>query len=128
MSTYPSIRRVAAAMLLLSAAAPWSIGAAQAHAFLRHAVPGVGSTLAAAPPEMTLDYTEAIEPRFSGVDVLDAKGQHVDAGNLHTAPDNPKRLVIGLQKLVPGAYTVKWHVVSVDTHHTEGTFTFSVQP
>ena len=48
--------------------------------------------------------------------------------DLHLAPDNPKRLVIGLKKLGPGTYTVKWHVVSVDTHHTEGTFTFSVQP
>jgi methionine-rich copper-binding protein CopC len=115
--------RLILAVLLAAAAA----GTAQAHAFLRHATPGVGSTLATAPAEMTLDYTEAIEPRFSGVDVLDAQGQHVDAGDLHTAPDNAKRLIIGLKKLPPGSYTVKWHVISVDTHHTEGTFTFSVQ-
>jgi methionine-rich copper-binding protein CopC len=122
------MRRVTVAALLAVAVAPWTIGAAHAHAFLRHASPAVGSTLSVSPPEMTLDYTEAIEPRFSGVDVLDAQGQHVDAGDLHLAPDNPKRLVIGLKKLGPGTYTVKWHVVSVDTHHTEGTFTFSVQP
>jgi copper resistance protein C len=128
MNIPPLMRRVAAIALLAFAAAPFAIGAAQAHAFLRHASPAVGSTLSASPPEMTLDYTEAIEPRFSGVDVLDAQGQHVDAGDLHAAPDNAKRLVIGLKKLGPGAYTVKWHVVSVDTHHTEGTFTFSVQP
>jgi len=117
------IPRLLLAALLTAAAA----GTAHAHAFLRHATPGVGSTLATAPAEMTLDYTEAIEPRFSGVDVLDAQGQHVDAGDLHAAPDNAKRLVIGLKKLPPGTYTVKWHVISVDTHHTEGTFTFSVQ-
>jgi methionine-rich copper-binding protein CopC len=123
-----SIRRLAAAALLAGGAVAAGVGAAQAHAFLRHAVPAVGSTLTASPPEMTLDYTEGIEPRFSGVDVLDAQGQHVDAGDLHLAPDNPKRLVIGLKKLGPGTYTVKWHVTSVDTHHTEGTFSFSVQP
>jgi methionine-rich copper-binding protein CopC len=120
--------RLAVAALLALAAAPFGGSAALAHAFLRHAAPAVGSTVAAAPPELTLDYTEGVEPRFSGVDVLDAQGQHVDAGDLHLAPGNPKRLVIGLKKLPPGTYTVKWHVISVDTHHTEGTFTFSVQP
>ena len=120
--------RVVAAALLIVGAAPFAGGAAQAHAFLRHAAPAVGSTLPVAPPELTLDYTEAVEPRFSSVDVLDAQGQHVDAGDLHTAPDNPKRLIIGLKKLPPGSYKVQWHILSVDTHRTEGTFSFSVQP
>ena len=35
-------------------------------------------------------------------------------------------LQIGLKSLPPGTYTVSWHVVSVDTHPTEGTFTFEV--
>jgi copper resistance protein C len=28
--------------------------------------------------------------------------------------------------LPPGTYKVTWHVVSVDTHTTEGTFTFRI--
>jgi hypothetical protein len=123
MSPYPLMPRLAAAALLTLAAVP----AAHAHAFLRHASPAVGSTVAAAPRELTLDYTEAVEPRFSHVDVLDAQGRHVDAGDLHPAPDDPKRLVIGLQPLPPGTYTVQWRVVAADTHHTEGKFSFSVQ-
>ena len=112
----------AAAMLVLLH------GAADAHAFLRHASPPVGATLATAPAQVTLDYSEAIEPRFSGVEVLNAAGAQVDAGDVHLAPDNAKRMIIGLKPLPPGAYTVKWHVTSVDTHKTEGTFGFSVQP
>jgi methionine-rich copper-binding protein CopC len=103
-------------------------GAADAHAFLRHAVPLVGSTIPASPPEMTLDYTEGVEPNFSQVVVKDAQGQQVDKADLHIAPNDQKRLVIGLQALKPGTYTVEWHVTSVDTHHTDGTFTFTVQP
>jgi methionine-rich copper-binding protein CopC len=103
-------------------------GLAHAHAFLRHASPAVGSTLASAPPQLTLDFTEAVEPRFSGVEVRDPKGAQVDAGDLHVAPDNAKRLVLGLQPLQPGAYKVVWHITSVDTHRTEGTFVFTVQP
>jgi hypothetical protein len=113
----------AAALLALATAT-----AAQAHAFLTHATPAVGSTVAAAPAELTLDYTEAVEPHFCHVQVLDAAGQQVDAGNLHAAPDDPKRLLLGLKPLPPGSYTVQWRVVAADTHHTEGKFTFSVRP
>jgi methionine-rich copper-binding protein CopC len=119
----PARRLAVAALLTLGTGT-----AAHAHAFLRHAMPAVGGTVAAAPPELTLDYTEAVEPRFSHVEVLDARGQHVDAGDLHPAPDDPKRLIVGLKPLPPGSYTVKWRVVAADTHHTEGTFTFSVRP
>jgi len=31
-----------------------------------------------------------------------------------------------LPQLKPGRYRVRWHVVSVDTHRTEGSFEFSV--
>jgi methionine-rich copper-binding protein CopC len=103
-------------------------GAAHAHAFLRHATPPVGGTLASVPTQLTLDFTEAVEPRFSGVVVLNAAGARVDADDLHAAPDNPRRLLLGLRPLPAGAYTVTWHVTSVDTHRTEGAFGFSVQP
>jgi hypothetical protein len=32
------------------------------------------------------------------------------------------------QALKPGVYTVTWHVVSVDTHKTQGSFNFTVAP
>jgi methionine-rich copper-binding protein CopC len=35
-------------------------------------------------------------------------------------------LSVQLPKLVPGTYTVSWHVTSVDTHKTEGNFQFTV--
>jgi copper resistance protein C len=33
---------------------------------------------------------------------------------------------VTLPKLPPGTYTVNWHVTSVDTHKTEGNYTFTV--
>jgi hypothetical protein len=33
-----------------------------------------------------------------------------------------------LDALPAGAYRVHWHVVSVDTHMTEGDFSFTVRP
>jgi methionine-rich copper-binding protein CopC len=33
---------------------------------------------------------------------------------------------IGLKPLAPGSYRVRWHALSVDTHNTEGSFSFTV--
>ena len=43
-------------------------------------------------------------------------------------PGNDKQLVLTLPPLVPGRYRVHWHVVSVDTHRTEGEYSFAVEP
>jgi hypothetical protein len=37
-------------------------------------------------------------------------------------------LIVPVAKaLAPGVYSVKWHAVSLDTHHTQGTFDFTVK-
>jgi len=95
-----------------------------AHAFLDHADPRVGSTVTS-PPALTLFFTEPVEPAFSHVEVLDHDGKPVTAAQpTHPRPDE---LQLALPALAPGEYTVHWAVVSVDTHPTEGRFTFSVK-
>jgi methionine-rich copper-binding protein CopC len=47
--------------------------AAEAHAFLDHASPANGSAVSR-PPEVTLWFTEEVEPTFSGVTVTNAAG------------------------------------------------------
>ncbi len=118
---------IATGVLALTVLPLW-VGTAEAHALLRHAIPLVGSTIPQAPTVLTLDYSEGVEPRFSSVVVTDAQGQRVDKNDLHRAEGNEQRLSLGLQPLKPGTYKVEWHVTSVDTHRTEGTFTFTVQP
>jgi len=114
--------------LILAAAMLAALPArADAHAFLEHASPAVGSTVPAAPPELALNFTEAVEPLFSAVEILDPRGGRVDTGKPHTADDG-RRLIIALPKLGPGTYTVNWHVTSVDTHKTAGRFRFTVAP
>ena len=54
--------------------------AAQAHAQLDHAVPAVGSTVASSPGQVTLYFTESLEPKFSGGEVTNASGARVDHG------------------------------------------------
>jgi hypothetical protein len=53
----------------------------------------------------------------------------VPLGAAKTEPGNPAVLIVPINKaLTAGAYTVHWHAVSVDTHHTQGTFQFTVKP
>ena len=119
------MRPLAAAMIAFAIAG--GIAAqAQAHAFLDHASPAVGSSVPAAPGAVTLWFTQALEPAFSSATVTDPAGRRVDLGVVRPVPGHADELQVGLKSLPPGSYTVNWHVVSVDTHTTEGSFTFTV--
>jgi methionine-rich copper-binding protein CopC len=100
-----------------------------AHAFLDHAVPSVGSTSQGAPSDLALSFSEKIVPAFSGVSVTTAAGASVPAGQARVDPSDPATLHVALgRKLAPGTYVVHWHVVSADTHHTSGSYKFTVAP
>lgn len=112
-----------AACVLLMFAAPAT--QARAHAFLDRAEPRVGSSVGAAPRQVTLWFTQNLEPAFSGAEVRDASGARVDQG-AHVDAGNRAVMRVSLRPLRPGSYKVHWRVLSVDTHTTEGTFSFQV--
>jgi len=115
------------AALVVGASFAFVSPAASAHAFLDHASPAVGSSVSAAPTAVTLWFTQDLEPAFSTVTVTDKAGRRVDLDNAQVPPGQPAELQIGLKKLPRGTYTVQWRVVSVDTHNTQGHFTFDVR-
>ncbi len=121
-------RPVRAAALLAAAFTLTLPAAAGAHAFLDHADPRVGSTVAAAPPRVAVHFTQSVEPAFSTVHVLDATGKSVDQADVQVDPNDGATLTVGVPKLPAGTYKVEWKVTSVDTHRTHGTFEFTVQP
>jgi copper resistance protein C len=97
--------------------------AALAHAFLDEATPRVGSVVQAAPREITLRFTQEIEPAFSGATVTDASGERVDRDK----PDIEGNVMhVPLRPIGVGPYRVTWRVLSVDTHTSEGAFSFTV--
>ena len=99
-----------------------------AHALLQKAVPAVGGTVSS-PSEIRLEFSEGVEPRFTGVALTSASGAAQPVGKSAVAPGDNKVLIVKIgKKLSPGVYTVNWHAVSVDTHHTQGSFNFTVQP
>jgi hypothetical protein len=117
-------RRIPA--LVAFATAALVSGAALAHAFLDHALPAVGATVVQAPAEVTLWFTQRLEPAFAGCAVTNAAGARVDTGQAAVDPKDPQELHVKLKPLPPGTYRVSWQVTSVDTHRTTGDFSFTV--
>jgi copper resistance protein C len=98
-------------------------GEASAHAFLDRAEPRVGNKVATAPREVTLWFTQKLEPAFSSMTVTNAVGQRVDTGKPRVSGS---QMSVSLRGGGVGTYHVTWRVLSVDTHTTDGNFTFQV--
>jgi copper transport protein len=95
-----------------------------AHAVLLRATPSSTQTLAQAPGQVQLLFSEPIDPAFSRVQVLDAGGQRVDADDSHIDAENDRLLEASLPPgLSNGIYTVIWRSLSaVDVHPDEGQY------
>ena len=117
-----SLRCVPLILLFLAAQSQ-----AWAHAFLDHADPKVGSALTNAPAQIKLWFTQPLEPVFSSFEVCDAKGKQVDKKDVHPDDKDKMLLIVSVPPLPDGTYTVTWHVVSVDTHRTQGHFKFTIK-
>ena len=116
------------AATLVGAALVAGATGAHAHAFLDHAMPGVGSTVHGSPAEVTMRFTQELEPAFSGAKVEDANGHVVASADKAVDASDRTVLHVRLPTLAPGKYRVMWRVLSVDSHVTEGDFTFEVVP
>ena len=98
----------------------------EAHAFLERAEPAVGSTVQTSPREIRVLFTEKIEPALSSIRVFDTSGREVDKRDVHLDRSNHALLHVSLPRLEAGSYKVEWRVVSIDTHVTNGSFSFRV--
>ena len=99
---------------------------AAAHPVLRSADPAPNG-VAKAPTEIRMTFSEALIPRFSGIEIVDQRGRAVTRANALTNAANKRQLVAPLRlRLAPGTYRLNWHAVSVDTHRVQGTYVFRI--
>ncbi len=121
-----SMSRRACVIAATVIAATAAVRGAQAHPTLERASPPVGATVTQAPGEIRLWFSEALEPRFSRAVLTNADGSTIGRGSVVTG--TPNQIVIRAARLGPGVYKVNWSVISVDTHKTEGSFSYEVKP
>jgi copper transport protein len=113
----------AAAVALLALAFP---GTAWAHATLEQTTPKIGQRLAASPRGITLTFDQSVRVLANGIQVFDAKGTIV-SGQPRVSGSDPRVVVAPLPRLQRGAYTVRWAVISNDSHVGRGVFTFGLR-
>jgi copper transport protein len=116
------MRRVVLAALLLALAQP---AAAFAHARLTDERPSFRERLVTAPAQVLLHFDQGVDALPSSIVVYSAKGKVV-SGSARNGSD-PRDVVVRLRRLPRGAYTVRWHAVSSDSHVVSGVYTFGVR-
>ena len=115
-------------MMVVSAlAAALASPFASAHASLKNSNPEAGSTVAAAPKEITLTFNEKVEPAFSNITLADGAGQAIAAGKAKVDAANPAMLHLEIPALPAGAYSVNWAAAGHDGHRRKGSFKFTVK-
>ena len=108
-----------AALMLATAATQ-----ASAHAHLVASDPAPNSE-ASAPKQIVLQFSERLQPRFSGLTV--SMGGMAAPLRVAVSADRKSLIAVPSRPLAAGAYKVDWHAVSVDTHRVQGTYLFKVR-
>lgn len=76
--------------------------------------------------ELRLNFSEGVEAKFTKVTITN-DGKPVSIKSIETDPNDQKLLIVTPdQPLNGGEYKVEWHAVSVDTHKSEGSYTFKI--
>ena len=98
-----------------------------AHAELVRSVPESDAVLAQAPDRIELFFSEAVDPNFTVIQVLNSSAAPVDKHDTRLDPADPTHVTVSLPALPDGVYTVSWRALSAaDGHVTSGAFPFTV--
>ncbi len=100
---------------------------ALAHSMLVKAEPARRAVLTKAPNQVRLWFNEKIEGDYASLIVLDDKKQSITDIKPTLASDDPKSIILPLPELLPGKYSIKFRVLSVDGHVVESSFDFTVK-
>ncbi len=101
-------------------------GQAMAHALVLESDPAQGATLTEPPAHVFLRFNSKLEKRLSHVTLSTEKGKPVALPISVNGQDKPDRIELPVAPLAPGAYVVRYKVLAVDGHITEGVLRFSV--
>lgn len=97
-----------------------------AHAYLVQVDPPAGAARSLSPEKVIFLFSEEIESKFSSFTLYDAHGQLLKE-LAFTPEEGGLRVVVPLERLSDGIYTVAWKVLSaIDGHITKGVYPFGV--
>jgi len=112
-------------MGLLATTLTVAIPAAEAHAELREASPGVGQTVGGEFHRIAMHFTGLDATQPQAMQLFDPAGNLIDEGGAAEG----QRLVLSISPLtLPGEYTVNYQVNGIDGDYVEESYTFRYEP
>lgn len=102
--------------------------AANAHAILVKSQPAKDEEVAEAPKQIDLWFNDPVRGEYKALAVVDSEGKRVDNHDVEQAMTDGSHIYATVSDLAPGTYTVRYRVVSQDTHIVTGKFQFTVKP
>lgn len=123
-----TVRRALVCALVALGAPAAGAGPALAHATLLRSSPSPRAHVAQSSRSVVLRFSEPVQiVNRSDVTIVDGRGVRVDSGAPSTAPGDPAGVVVPLRgPLVPSSYTVRYRVISADSHFSDAAFVFAV--
>jgi methionine-rich copper-binding protein CopC len=112
-----------AATLLASTVA----SSAWAHAKLQASEPKAGTTVAAAPTAIRLQFNETLELPFSKIKLVNAEEATIEPSAIALDKADPKAMVATVPALPAGPYRVLWSTMTRDGHKVKGEYSFTVK-
>lgn len=100
----------------------------EGHAIIMESSPKAGEVLTTLPSRLVIRFNGRIVHALSRVTLLGPDRQPVPFPSSVAEPQDPDRLMIPLPPLSPGTYLVRWKVLSLDGHVTQGGFSFCIAP
>jgi len=98
-----------------------------AHAIMVKSAPEVDSTLSDRPRQVDIWFNENIGSAYLSLAIINSKGERVDNKDFRQARLDPSHIYVTTPPLSPDTYTVRYRVMSADTHIITGRFNFTVQ-
>lgn len=112
---------------LLVLAALMSPLPAMAHAILVKSQPAKDEVVTESPKQIDLWFNDAVRSEYKALAVIDSSGKRLDNHDVGQSLTNGANIYATVPTLPPGTYTVRYRVVSEDTHIVTGKFQFSVK-
>jgi copper resistance protein C len=117
-----------AALLLSAPLVLLMVSPVSPHAIVLESSPVHDAVLERAPGQVTLRFNSKIEKRFTRITLAAGDRPATPIALPDDDASAPDRVVIPLSPLAPGVYVLRYRVLAVDGHITEGALRFTVGP
>lgn len=98
-----------------------------AHAIMVKSQPEVDSTIAESPKQVDVWFNDKVGSEYKALAVINSAGKRVDNKDVEQETFDQSHLYITVPDLAPDTYTVRYRVVSIDTHIVTGKFKFTIK-